>query len=88
MFVDWALIPRIRIPVYPTPAPASDVVTTEGKKFNKTGMSCPKLRLASCSLVTLVCVIGDLASTRTAFTKTSSSSWILVESCSFSWAKH
>ena len=42
MFVDWALTPLIRIPVYPIPAPASDVVTTEGKKFNKIGKSWPR----------------------------------------------
>ena len=37
-----ASIPRIRIPVYPTPFPASEVVTKEGVPSNKKGKSCPK----------------------------------------------
>ena len=37
--VDCALIPRILIEVYPIPAPASEVVTTLGRKFNKIGRS-------------------------------------------------
>ena len=50
-------------------------------------MSCPKLRFANSSLLTFECVIGDLASTRTAFTKTASNFSVLVESCFFSCPK-
>ena len=39
MLVDCAFIPLILIPVYPTPAPASDVVTTEVKELSKIGKS-------------------------------------------------
>ena len=42
MLVDWGLTPRILIPVYPIPAPASDVVITDGEKFNKIGRSWPR----------------------------------------------
>ena len=34
-----ASAPLILIPVYPTPAPASDVVTTDGKTSSNTGIS-------------------------------------------------
>src|SRR6056300_1717323 len=34
--------PLTLIPVYPIPAPASEVVTTPGKYCNKIGKSCPK----------------------------------------------
>jgi len=39
--------PRIRIDVYPTPAPASEVTTNEGVKRNKNGKSMEPSRLAS-----------------------------------------
>ena len=39
IFVDCGLTPLILIPVYPIPAPASDVITTDGKNFNKIGRS-------------------------------------------------
>ena len=53
-----ASLPRTLIPVYPTPAPASLVVTTLGKKRNKTGRSFPKFCLFNSSSEVLVNAIG------------------------------
>ena len=51
-FTRVASLPLTRIPVYPIPAPASEVVTTAGKKLRRMGRSWPKLREARSSLVT------------------------------------
>ena len=37
-----ASVPRTRMVVYPTPAPASEVVNTEGVVEKRKGISCPK----------------------------------------------
>ena len=45
--------PRMRIEVYPTPAPASEVTTNEGVNRNKKGMSMEASRLASSTAPTV-----------------------------------
>ena len=47
--------PRMRMDVYPTPAPASEVTTREGVNRSKNGMSMEASRLAS-STASTVCV--------------------------------
>ena len=57
-FTLVASLPLTLIPVYPIPAPASEVVTTEGKKFNKMGKSCPKFLFDKSFFETFENVIG------------------------------
>ena len=45
--------PRMRIEVYPTPAPASEVTTNEGVNRNRKGMSMEASRLASSTAPTV-----------------------------------
>ena len=71
MLVDWGLTPLTLMPVYPTPAPASEVVTTEGRNLSKIGKSWPKFLFSYCSLFTLENVIGDENFTLKALTMTS-----------------
>ena len=65
-----ASLPRTLIPVYPTPAPASLVVTTLGKKRIKTGRSFPKFCLFSSFSEILVNAIGVSSLARRALTVT------------------
>ena len=83
-----ASLPLTLIPVYPTPAPASEVVTTDGKKFIKIGISCPRFLGLISSLVRLENVTGDSFVTLTADTNTSSSTTLLPskESVGCCWA--
>ena len=70
-------------PVYPTPAPASDVVLMEGVKDSKKGKSCPRFCSSSSSLLMLVKDIGVRLVALKAFTFTSCSSFLIrMLSCS------
>ena len=78
-----ASLPRTRIPVYPTPAPASEVVTTDGNRSNKNGRSCPKLVDSILSFEMFVNGKGDLSLLRVALSNTSYRGIVVVESCDF-----
>ncbi len=54
-----ASLPRIESPVYPMPAPASDVLTTEGACCKRMGRSCPRLTLSRLSRLIMVRVVGS-----------------------------
>ena len=62
------------------PAPASEVVTTFGKKFNKMGISWPKFLFEISYFETLLNAIGILSLTLTEDTITSSRFWTSSES--------
>src|SRR6185503_18226999 len=49
-FTRVASLPRMRMPVYPMPAPASEVTTTEGRPCSRKGMSCPRFFFSISSL--------------------------------------
>src|SRR5260221_14010296 len=65
-----ASVPRIWIPVYPTPLPASELTTTEGVWLRIKGRSWPRLACSICFLVMSVLVKGAFSPARKAFTST------------------
>ena len=71
-FILEGSAPLILSPVYPTPAPASEEVTTEGVKEIKKGRSCPKLDFSISALDKFVNAIGVFSFAFIAFMLTSS----------------
>ena len=67
-FTLVASLPRMRIPVYPTPAPASEVTTTPGVLSSRKGKSCPKLFFAIVSLSMFLNVAAEFVAARVALT--------------------
>ena len=65
-----ASVPRIWIPVYPTPLPASELTMTEGVWFRMKGRSWPRLDCSICFFVMSVFVKGAFSPARRALTST------------------